>query len=45
VILPPAFQFLIQTAGPDMRPVLMMDEQLGLVMMLILAFGITSSCR
>jgi len=40
VILPPAFEFLINTAGPDMRPVLMMDEQLGLVMMLILAFGI-----
>ena len=41
VILPPAFQFLIQSAGPDdIKPVLMMDEQLGLVMMLIIAFGI-----
>lgn len=40
VILPPAFQFLISTAGPDIKPVLMMDEQLGLVMMLLLAFGI-----
>jgi len=40
VILPPAFQFLINTAGPDIKPVLMMDEQLGLVMMLLLAFGI-----
>ena len=28
VILPPAFQFLINTAGPDIKPVLMMDEQL-----------------
>jgi sec-independent protein translocase protein TatC len=40
VILGPAFQFLIQTAGPDIKPVLMMDEQLGLVMTLVLAFGI-----
>ena len=40
VILPPAFQFLINTAGPDIKPVLMMDEQLGLVMMMVLAFGI-----
>jgi sec-independent protein translocase protein TatC len=40
VILPPAFQFLINSAGPDITPVLMMDEQLGLVMMLLLAFGI-----
>jgi sec-independent protein translocase protein TatC len=40
VILPPAFEFLINTAGPDMRPVLMMSDQLGLVMMLMLAFGI-----
>ena len=40
VILPPAFQFLISTAGPDIKPVLMMDDQLGLVMMLLLAFGI-----
>ncbi|OLC79482.1 MAG: twin arginine-targeting protein translocase TatC [Deltaproteobacteria bacterium 13_1_40CM_4_68_19] len=40
VILPPAFQFLINTAGPDIKPVLMMDEQLGLVMMMLLAFGI-----
>ena len=40
VILPPAFQFLINAAGPDIKPVLMMDEQLGLVMMMLLAFGI-----
>lgn len=40
VILPPAFEFLINAAGPDIKPVLMMDEQLGLVMMLLLAFGI-----
>ena len=40
VILPPAFNFLIGTAGPDITPVLMMDEQLGLVMMLLMAFGI-----
>jgi len=40
VILPPAFQFLIQAAGPDIKPVLMMDDQLGLVMMLLLAFAI-----
>jgi sec-independent protein translocase protein TatC len=40
VILPPAFQFLINAAGPDIKPVLMMDDQLGLVMMLLLAFGI-----
>ncbi len=40
VILPPAFDFLIHSAGPDIKPVLMMDDQLGLVMMLILAFGI-----
>ena len=40
VILPPAFEFLINSAGPDIKPVLMMDEQLGLVMALILAFGI-----
>src|SRR5438876_4415422 len=40
VILPPAFQFLIQTAGADIKPVLMMDEQLGLVMMMLIAFGI-----
>ena len=40
VILPPAFQFLINTAGPDIKPVLMMDDQLGLVMMMLLAFGI-----
>ena len=40
VILGPAFQFLIGAAGPDIRPMLMMDDQLGLVMMLLLAFGI-----
>jgi len=40
VILPPAFQFLISTAGPDIKPVLMMDTQLSLVMTLLLAFGI-----
>jgi len=40
VILPPAFEFLLQSAGADMRPLLMMDEQLPLVMSLMLAFGI-----
>jgi sec-independent protein translocase protein TatC len=40
VILPPAFEFLINSAGPDIKPVLMMDQQLGLVMSLVLAFGI-----
>jgi sec-independent protein translocase protein TatC len=40
VILPPAFQFLIGSAGLDIKPMLMMDEQLGLVMMLLMAFGI-----
>jgi sec-independent protein translocase protein TatC len=40
VILPPAFEFLINSAGPDIKPVLMMDDQLGLVMMLLIAFGI-----
>ena len=40
IILPPAFEFLINTAGPDIKPVLMMDEQLSLVMMMVLAFGI-----
>jgi sec-independent protein translocase protein TatC len=40
VILPPTFQFLINTAGVDIKPVLMMDEQLSLVMMMVLAFGI-----
>jgi sec-independent protein translocase protein TatC len=40
VILPPAFHFLINTAGPDIKPVLMMDDQLSLVMMMLLAFGI-----
>jgi sec-independent protein translocase protein TatC len=40
IILPPAFSFLINSAGPDIKPVLMMDDQLGLVMMLLIAFGI-----
>jgi sec-independent protein translocase protein TatC len=40
VILPPAFEFLIGSAGPDIKPMLMMDDQLSLVMMLIIAFGI-----
>jgi sec-independent protein translocase protein TatC len=40
IILPPAFDFLIKSAGPDIKPMLMMDDQLGLVMMLVLAFGI-----
>ena len=40
IILPPAFQFLIGTAGLDIKPMLMMDEQMGLVMMMLLAFGI-----
>jgi sec-independent protein translocase protein TatC len=40
VILPPTFQFLINNTGPNITPVLMMDQQLGLVMLLVLAFGI-----
>lgn len=40
VILPPAFEFLIGSAGVDMKPVLMMGDQLGLVMSLVLAFAI-----
>jgi sec-independent protein translocase protein TatC len=40
VILPPAFEFLIGSAGVDMKPVLMMGDQLGLVMSLILAFAL-----
>jgi sec-independent protein translocase protein TatC len=40
IILPPAFDFLINSAGADIKPMLMMDDQLGLVMMLVLAFGI-----
>ena len=40
VILPPTFEFLIKNAGPNITPVLMMDQQLGLVMLLVLAFGI-----
>ncbi len=40
VILPPAFEFLIGSAGPDIKPMLMMDDQLSLVMMLIIAFGL-----
>ena len=40
VILRPAFDFLINSAGPDIKPVLMMDAQLSLVMTLLLAFGI-----
>jgi sec-independent protein translocase protein TatC len=40
IILPPAFEFLIKAAGPDIKPVLMMEDQLGLVMMLLLAFAI-----
>jgi sec-independent protein translocase protein TatC len=40
VILGPAFEFLISSAGPDIKPMLMMDDQLGLVMTLVLAFGI-----
>jgi len=40
VILQPAFDFLINSAGPDIKPVLMMDTQLSLVMTLLLAFGI-----
>ena len=39
-ILPAAFDFLIHSAGPDITPLLMMDDQLGLVMMLLIAFGI-----
>jgi sec-independent protein translocase protein TatC len=40
IILPPTFGFLIQSAGADIKAMLMMDEQLGLVMSLLLAFGI-----
>ena len=40
VILPAAFDFLISSAGADIKPVLMMDDQLGLAMMMILAFGV-----
>jgi len=40
VILPPAFKVMIDFAGPDIKPVLMMDEQLGLVMTMVLAFAI-----
>jgi sec-independent protein translocase protein TatC len=40
VILGPAFEFLIGAAGPDIKPILMMDDQMGLVMMMLLAFGI-----
>jgi sec-independent protein translocase protein TatC len=40
VILPPTFDFLIKNTGPNITPVLMMDQQLGLVMLLVLAFGI-----
>ncbi len=41
VILPPAFHFLIvEAAGPDIKPVLMMSDQLGLVLTLLVAFGI-----
>jgi sec-independent protein translocase protein TatC len=40
VILSPTFDFLIKNAGPNITPVLMMDQQLGLVMLLVLAFGI-----
>jgi len=39
-VLPPAFKFLIESAGADVKPVLMMGEQLGLVMMLLIAFAI-----
>ena len=40
VILPPTFDFLIKNTGPNITPVLMMDQQLGLVMMMLLAFAI-----
>jgi len=40
VILPPTFDFLIKNTGPNITPVLMMEQQLGLVMLLVLAFGI-----
>ena len=40
IILPPAFDFLIHSAGPDIKPMLMMDDQLGLVMMLLIAFSL-----
>ena len=35
VILPPTFDFLIKNTGPNITPVLMMDQQLGLVMLLV----------
>ena len=40
VILPPTFDFLIKNTGPNITPVLMMEQQLGLVMLLVLSFGI-----
>jgi sec-independent protein translocase protein TatC len=40
VILPPAFDLLIGSAGVDVKPMLMMSDQLGLVMTLLLAFGV-----
>jgi len=40
IILPPTFEFLIKNVGPNITPVLMMDQQLGLVMLMVLAFGI-----
>ena len=40
IVLPPAFEFLIQSAGSDIHPLLMMDQQLPLVMSLMVAFGI-----
>ncbi len=40
VILPPAFQFLLTITAPGIKAALMMEEQLSLVMMLLLAFAI-----
>ena len=40
VILPPAFEFLLSTAGVDIKPMLMMSDQLGLVMTMMIAFGL-----
>ena len=40
VILPPAFKFLIDSAGEGIHPLLMMDAQLPLVMSLLVAFGL-----
>ncbi|MBS2021044.1 MAG: twin-arginine translocase subunit TatC [Deltaproteobacteria bacterium] len=40
VILPPAFEFLLESTLPDVKPMLMMEDQLGIVMTLIIAFAL-----